>query len=363
MIVNDMASVNVGRLIVKSGGMQQQEEMVELSNCICAEGGSADFALVARVREPHDRARAASTGIQQIGLSSAQTARPAACRRAHPPRRRVPTCVGERAGMESSGIWSRSPSPKPLRSKQGTSVSLNDVASLANLVTVVDCASIFERLNTMDTLVDRGWQAGKGDERTIAHLLCDQLEFANVLLVNKCDLVTEKRSAPSRSFCVRSSGGRDRAHRPPRSSRQRCLARRASMQKAAARPVVAEAREHEHTPRRSSTASPPSSVRSGPSTGRLPPPSATGRAGCAGRAAGLKAGVAGDAAAAAITCGGGPQFASSPARRGWRLRAGPMWPTAWQTCWTGADAAPATDAQVGVHRPRLDRAAHAVGRA
>ena len=70
-------------------------------------------------------------------------------------------------------------------------MSLNDVAILHNLVTVVDAASVFEQLGTMDTLVDRGWQADKGDQRTVAHLLVEQLEFANLLLINKRDLVTE----------------------------------------------------------------------------------------------------------------------------------------------------------------------------
>ena len=42
----------------------------------------------------------------------------------------------------------------------------------------------------MDTLADRGWQATNDDERTVSHLLCDQLEFAGVLLVNKTDLLS-----------------------------------------------------------------------------------------------------------------------------------------------------------------------------
>ena len=63
---------------------------------------------------------------------------------------------------------------------KATEVALNDVASLANLVTVVDAASVFEQLGTMDKRADRGWQAADGDQRTVAHLMCDQLEFANV---------------------------------------------------------------------------------------------------------------------------------------------------------------------------------------
>ena len=43
-----------------------------------------------------------------------------------------------------------------------TGLGLSAVASLHNLVTVVDAASIFEQLATVDTLVDRGWQSGEG---------------------------------------------------------------------------------------------------------------------------------------------------------------------------------------------------------
>ena len=88
--------------------------------------------------------------------------------------------------VESSGISEPLPVAETFTFKDKTTgTSLNDVACLHNLVTVVDAASIFEELNTMDMLADRGWQADVGDERTVSHLLCDQLEFADLLLVNK----------------------------------------------------------------------------------------------------------------------------------------------------------------------------------
>ena len=59
---------------------------------------------------------------------------------------------------------------------KATGVALNDVASLHNLVTVVDAASVFEQLTTVDTLADRGWHDVEGDQRTVAHLLCDQVD-------------------------------------------------------------------------------------------------------------------------------------------------------------------------------------------
>jgi hypothetical protein len=100
-----------------------------------------------------------------------------------------PTPLRAQVLIESSGISEPLPVAETFTFRdQATGVALNDVASLHNLVTVVDAASVFEQLGTMDTLVDRGWHDVAGDKRTVAHLLCDQLEFANLLLLNKCDL-------------------------------------------------------------------------------------------------------------------------------------------------------------------------------
>ena len=61
--------------------------------------------------------------------------------------------------IESSGISEPLPVAETFTFRdKATGVALNDVASLHNLVTVVDAASVFEQLGTMDTLVDRGWE-------------------------------------------------------------------------------------------------------------------------------------------------------------------------------------------------------------
>ena len=65
--------------------------------------------------------------------------------------------------IESSGISEPLPVAETFTFRdEATGLALNDVASLHNLVTVVDAASIFEQLNTMDTLVDRGWHEVEG---------------------------------------------------------------------------------------------------------------------------------------------------------------------------------------------------------
>ena len=96
--------------------------------------------------------------------------------------------------IESSGISEPLPVAETFTFRDPASgLRLNDVAGLHNLVTVVDAASIFEQLSTVDTLIDRNWHEVAGDQRTVAHLLCDQLEFADLLLLNKCDLATEEQ--------------------------------------------------------------------------------------------------------------------------------------------------------------------------
>ena len=62
-------------------------------------------------------------------------------------------------------------------------------ARLDTLVTVVDGASFLDELYAADALKTRGWEVGAQDERTVAQLFCDQLEFANVIVMNKIDLM------------------------------------------------------------------------------------------------------------------------------------------------------------------------------
>ena len=103
----------------------------------------------------------------------------------------------------------------------------------------------------MDTLVDRGWHEVEGDRRTVSHLLCDQLEFANLLLINKRDLVTDQQLGAVESFLARSTR-RPRSCSPSESKLEPSELfgkGRFSMQKAEEHPQwLKEARENEHTP-------------------------------------------------------------------------------------------------------------------
>lgn len=93
--------------------------------------------------------------------------------------------------IESSGISEPLPVAETFTfADEETGVCLGDVASLDTMVTVVDASTFALELASQGTLLERGWQATEEDsERTIAHLLVDQVEFSNVIVLNKCDLL------------------------------------------------------------------------------------------------------------------------------------------------------------------------------
>ena len=62
------------------------------------------------------------------------------------------------------------------------------------MVTVVDAASFLRDYQTADALKSRGESLGEDDHRTVTDLLIDQIEFADVIILNKLDLVTEEQA-------------------------------------------------------------------------------------------------------------------------------------------------------------------------
>jgi G3E family GTPase len=69
--------------------------------------------------------------------------------------------------------------------------SLSKLATLDTCVTVLDCFNFFSNYSSLETLKDRGQAATEIDERTVVDLLVDQIEFADVIILNKTDLVKE----------------------------------------------------------------------------------------------------------------------------------------------------------------------------
>ena len=73
-------------------------------------------------------------------------------------------------------------------------VSLSQVSRLDTMVTVVDTASFRRDYQEAEALQDRGESLGEDDHRTVTDLLIDQIEFADVIVLNKRDLVTEEQA-------------------------------------------------------------------------------------------------------------------------------------------------------------------------
>jgi G3E family GTPase len=146
VIVNDLSAVNVDAgLIVRT-----DQELVELSNgCICCTLRDELVAQVVRL--------ARSGGLDYLVIESTGVSEP------------LPVAQG--FVLEAEGV------------------NLRDVARLDTLVTVVDGPSFLNDFATLDKVEDRNPDAPAEDRRNIVDLLVDQVEFADVLVVNKTDLV------------------------------------------------------------------------------------------------------------------------------------------------------------------------------
>ena len=156
VIVNDMSEVNIDASLVREGGSElsrTEERLVEMTNgCICCtlrEDLMIEVERLAR-EERFDYLLIESTGIGEP--------------------------------MPVAATFS-------FRDEEGR--SLSDVADVDTMVTVVDAANFLRDFDSRQSLNDRQMGVGDDDERTIVDLLTDQIEFANVIVINKCDLVSE----------------------------------------------------------------------------------------------------------------------------------------------------------------------------
>jgi len=156
VIVNDMSEVNIDAALVRDGGAnlsRTDERLVEMSNgCICC---TLRDDLLAEVR------RLAAEGRFDYLL------------------------------IEGTGIAEPLPIAATFDFRDEEGASLADVARLDTMVTVVDAVNLLRDYSSLDFLRDRGETAGEGDERTLVDLLVDQIEFANVVVVNKSGDVTD----------------------------------------------------------------------------------------------------------------------------------------------------------------------------
>ncbi|GAA1392326.1 GTP-binding protein [Luteococcus peritonei] len=158
VIVNDMSEVNIDAALVADGqGFARTEErLVEMTNgCICCT--LRDDLLVEVDR------------LARLGRF-------------------------DHLLIESSGISEPMPVAATFAFQREDGASLLDVAELDTMVSVVDATSFLEELQLADSLVQRGIDAYEHDTRTVADLLVDQVEFADVIVLNKLDRVERSRA-------------------------------------------------------------------------------------------------------------------------------------------------------------------------
>ena len=190
VIVNDMAALNVdaelvrrdiGMALESDGGVAVAAtdalEVVELSNgCVCCTLRGDLLDAVATLA----RARDAATGARKwdrivIEASGISEPLPVAQAFVMQPRLRPGAGAAAMAGTDRAS---------------SLLVSLSEIAAIEAMVTVVDASSFERDCASADSLASRGAAATDTDARTIAQLLVDQVEFADVLLLNKCDVAS-----------------------------------------------------------------------------------------------------------------------------------------------------------------------------
>jgi G3E family GTPase len=97
--------------------------------------------------------------------------------------------------IESTGISEPLPVAMTFVFETGEGEELSSLARLDTMVTVVDASHFTEEYKRAEELRERNLALGEEDDRNIADLLVDQVEFANILVINKIDLVTEEEAS------------------------------------------------------------------------------------------------------------------------------------------------------------------------
>lgn len=158
VIVNDMSEVNIDAALVRDGGAdlsRTDEKLVEMSNgCICC------------------------TLREDLLLEVSRLAREG----------RFDQLV-----IESTGISEPLPVAETFTFEEENRESLSAVARLDTLVTVVDGYNFLRDYRSRDSLQQRGESLGEQDRRSVVDLLIDQIEFCDVLVLNKTDLIDEQQ--------------------------------------------------------------------------------------------------------------------------------------------------------------------------
>ncbi len=157
VIVNDMSEVNIDAALVKNGGAElsrTDEKLVEMSNgCICCTLREDLLIEVKRLAEENK--------FDQLVI-------------------------------ESTGISEPLPVAETFTFADEDGISLNQFAQLDTMVTVVDGFNFLRDYSSYDQLNDRGESLGEDDQRSVVDLLIDQIEFCDVIILNKIDLINSE---------------------------------------------------------------------------------------------------------------------------------------------------------------------------
>lgn len=154
VIVNDMSEVNIDAQLIRNGGAElsrSEEKLVEMSNgCICCTLREDLLVEITRLAK-EDRF--------------------------------------DYLLIESTGISEPLPVAETFTFRGEDGLSLSDVAELDTMVTVVDGFNFLKDYSSRDFIAQRGESMGEEDERTVVDLLIEQIEFCDVLILNKTDLL------------------------------------------------------------------------------------------------------------------------------------------------------------------------------
>jgi G3E family GTPase len=164
VIVNDMSEVNIDADLVRDGTelSRSEEKLVEMSNgCICC---TLRDDLLKEVRHLSEEGRFDYLLIESTGISE-------------------PLPVAATFDF---------------RDEQGE--SLSDVARLDTMVTVVDAVNLLQDFSSHDFLTDRGESLGEDDDRSLVSLLTEQIEFADVVILNKVSDAGPERTDNARKI-------------------------------------------------------------------------------------------------------------------------------------------------------------------
>ena len=158
VIVNDMSEVNIDAALVKGGEAalsRSEEQLVEMTNgCICC---TLREDLLIEVAKLADQQRFDYLLIESTGISE-------------------PMPVAETFAFEDEA-----------------GRCLGDLAQLDTMVTVIDAANFLNEYGSSDALKDRGMELNDQDDRNLVDLLTEQVEFADVVVINKLDLVSPEQ--------------------------------------------------------------------------------------------------------------------------------------------------------------------------